>query len=73
MKQDKIKGCLKPSYVLGPALWPVSEEGGCSEGGRGAKDIKSKTRTILVIINTQYTGPLAGSFENKGFLKGYFW
>ena len=32
-KQDKSQGCLKPSYVVGPAVWPVSGEGGCSEEG----------------------------------------
>ena len=42
MKQDESQGCLKPSYVLGPAQWPVSGEGGCSErvgggGGRGGE------------------------------------
>ena len=31
MKQDESQGCLKPSYVLGPALWPLSGEGECSE------------------------------------------
>ena len=33
MKQDESQACLKPSYVLGPALWPVSGEGGYSEKG----------------------------------------
>ena len=54
MKQNESQGCLKPSYVLGPALWPVSGEGGCSEGG-GPNEIKSQTRTILVTINTLYS------------------
>ena len=31
--EDESQGCLKPSYVLGPALWPVSGEGGSSEEG----------------------------------------
>ena len=35
MKQDESQGCLKPSYVLQPALWSVSGEGGCTqEGGK---------------------------------------
>ena len=35
MTQDKNRGCLKPSYVLGPAQWPLSGEDGCiEEGGR---------------------------------------
>ena len=41
-------GCLKPSYVLGPVLWPVSGEGGCSEeggGGGGKRDKISKSQT----------------------------
>ena len=33
MKQDESQGCLKLSYVLGPALWTVTGEGGCSEEG----------------------------------------
>ena len=42
MKQDERQGCLKPSYVLGPTLWPVSGDGGCSEegGGGGSKEKK---------------------------------
>ena len=26
-----------------------------------------------IYLDKQYTGPLAGSFENKVFQKGYFW
>ena len=37
MKQDESHGCLKSNYVLGPALWPVSGEGGCSKKGGGQK------------------------------------
>ena len=38
MKQDESQGCLKPSYVLGPALRLLSGEGGCSkEGTKRAK------------------------------------
>ena len=33
MKQDESQSCLKPSYVLGSALWPLAGEGGCSEEG----------------------------------------
>ena len=45
MKQDESQGCFKPSYVLGPALWPVSGEGGCSENwGRGGGGGKGQKR-----------------------------
>ena len=50
MKQDEMRGCLKPSYVMGPTLWPLPGEGGCSE--EGPKEIKSQTRSILETINT---------------------
>ena len=35
MRQDESQDCLKPSNVPGPALWPLSVEGGCSEEGGG--------------------------------------
>ena len=53
MKQDESQGCLKPSYILGPALWLVSGDGGCS--AEGGQEIKSQTRIILVTINTLYS------------------
>ena len=65
MKQDESQGCLRPSYVLGPALWPVSGEGGCSKEGGGAKEIKSQTRTVLVIINTVYSISYNPYFQKK--------
>ena len=52
MKRDERQGCLKPSYILEPALWPLSWEGGCSE--RGPKETKSQTRTMLEIIKTLF-------------------
>ena len=50
MKQDERQGCLKTSYLLGPALRPLSGEVGWSE--EGPKEIKYQTRTILETINT---------------------
>ena len=48
MTHDENQGCLKPSYVLGPALWPLSGEDGCiEERGGGAKEIKFQTTTTL--------------------------
>ena len=42
MKQDERQSCLKPSYVLGLALWLVSREGGCSKEGAKRDKISSK-------------------------------
>ena len=38
------QGCLKPSCVLGPALWPLSGVNGCSEEGRDKIKKKNKKK-----------------------------
>ena len=61
MKQDESNGCLKPSYVLESALWPLSGKVDAVTGG--PKEIKSKARTILETIFTLY------KFSNNSYLK----
>ena len=51
MKQVEGQGCLKPSYAPGPALWPLSGEGGCSEKGHKRDTISNKNHPR----NTLYT------------------
>ena len=61
MKQDESQGCLKLSYVLGPALWTLTREGGCSEeGAKRDKNISDKNHprnhqhTVKYFINPHF-------------------
>ena len=48
MKQDESQGYLEPFMIN----WPLSGEKDAVR--RGAKEIKSQTKTILETINTLY-------------------
>ena len=56
MKQDESQGCLKPSYVPKPALWPLSGEGKCSEEGTIRDKISDKNHqhTVEYFIQSSF-------------------
>ena len=66
IKQDGSQGCLKSNFIPPPYdlyLWEVDAV------KRGAKEIKSQTRTILETINTLYNIEYNLHFKHKNMNK----